>query len=69
MSNHTYKSIELIGTSEKSYAEATRSAIRRAAASMRDLKWFETLEMRGHVTDGEVSEFQVRVKVWFDLED
>lgn len=65
----TYKSIELVGTSSKSYADATRSAIRRASKTMRDLKWFEVREMRGHVGDGDVDLFQVKLNVWFELED
>lgn len=69
MTGITYKSIELVGTSPDSYAEATRSAIRRASKTMRNLKWFEVKEMRGLVDGGEVPEFQVRLEVWFQLED
>ncbi len=69
MQGATYKSIELVGTSPDSYAEATRNAIRRAAQTMRRLKWFEVIEMRGLVDGDEVPEFQVRLEVWFELED
>lgn len=65
----TYKSLELVGTSAESYAEATRSAIRRASKTMRNLKWFEVREMRGHIGDGDVDLFQVKLTVWFELED
>lgn len=65
----TYKSIELVGTSVESYAEATRTAIRRASKTMRNLKWFEVEEMRGHIEDGEVDLFQIRITAWFELED
>lgn len=65
----TYKSIELVGTSAKSYADATRSAIQRASGSMRNLKWFEVKELRGHVGEGDVDLFQVKLVVWFELED
>jgi flavin-binding protein dodecin len=65
----TYKSIELVGTSGKSYADATRTAIQRASRTMRDLKWFEVKELRGHVADGDVDLFQVKLAVWFELED
>lgn len=68
MEGTTYKSIELVGTSSDSYAEATRSAIRRARESMRQLKWFEVTEMRGHVNEDGSLEFQVRLEVWFALE-
>ncbi len=64
----TYKSIELVGTSSESYAEATRSAIRRASETIRGLKWFEVEEMRGNVSDGDVDAFQIKLVVWFELE-
>lgn len=69
MSDATYKSIELVGTSSDSYEDATESAIGRASKSMRKLRWFEVVEQRGHVEDGRVSEFQVRLRVWFHLDD
>lgn len=69
MSDATYKSIELVGTSTESYEDATESAIERASATMRELRWFEVVEQRGHVEDGRVSEYQVRLRVWFHLDD
>lgn len=68
MEAHTYKSIELVGTSDESYADATLSAIRRARDTMRQLKWFEVTEMRGHIHEDGSLEFQVRLEVWFALE-
>jgi flavin-binding protein dodecin len=68
MSGATYKSIDLVGTSAESYADATRAAVRRASETMRGLKWFEVVEQRGHIDGSEVTEFQVRVRVWFSLE-
>ncbi|MFW6191886.1 MAG: dodecin [Gemmatimonadota bacterium] len=69
MSDATYKSIELVGTSTESYEDATASAIDRASETMRELRWFEVVEQRGHVEDGRVSEYQVRLRVWFHLDD
>jgi flavin-binding protein dodecin len=63
-----YKAIELVGTSEQSFAEAARSAVRRAGETMRDLEWFEVLEQRGYVRGNEIREFQVKIKLWFKLE-
>jgi len=68
MSGATYKSIELVGTSPDSYADATRRAVRRASETMRNLRWFEVVEQRGHIGQGDVTEFQVRLRVWFSLE-
>ena len=64
-----YKAIELVGTSEQSFDDATRSAVRRAGETVRDLEWFEVLEQRGYIRGGEVREFQVKVKIWFKLDD
>ncbi|MFQ5678855.1 MAG: dodecin [Gemmatimonadota bacterium] len=64
----TYKSIELVGTSAESYADATRVAIARARQTMRQLKWFEVTEMRGQIREDGDLLFQVRLEVWFALE-
>lgn len=68
MEGTTYKGIELVGTSSESYAAATQAAIRRARETMRQLKWFEVKEMRGHVNEDGSLEFQVRLEVWFAVE-
>jgi flavin-binding protein dodecin len=69
MSAATYKSIELVGTSDESYEDAIESAVARAGETMHDLRWFEVLEHRGHIEDGEVTEYQVKLEIWFHLED
>jgi flavin-binding protein dodecin len=63
-----YKSIELVGVSPDSFDEAARVAVRRAGESMRGLQWFEVLDQRGYIAGGEVKEFQVTVRIWFELE-
>lgn len=67
--DRTYKIIEVVGCSKKSYAEATRNAVKRAAKTLDGLAWFETTQMRGAIKDGDVTEFQVTVKVGFRLRD
>lgn len=69
MSDATYKAIELVGTSTESFEDAVDSAVRRASETMRDLRWFEVVEHRGHVEGGSVSEWQAKVKVWFHLNE
>ncbi len=64
-----FKSIEMVGTSGTSFDDATRAAVRRAGESMRDLEWLEVVEQRGYIKDGEINEFQVKVKLWFKLEE
>ena len=64
----TYKVIEIVGTSDKSYAEATRNAVVKAAQTLHGLSWFEAKEFRGSIKDDAVSEFQVVLKVGFRLD-
>ena len=64
-----YKMTEIVGTSNKSFADAAQQAVKRASKTLRDLRWFEVTEMRGLITEGQVAEFQVTLKVGFKLED
>jgi dodecin len=63
-----YKLTEVIGTSPVSFAEATKVAIAEVSKTIRQVDWFEVVEMRGHVKNGQVDEFQVTLKVGFKIE-
>ena len=63
----TFKLIELVGTSSKSFEEAVQSAVADASKSLRELAWFEVLEQRGRIRDGAVTEYQVKVHVAFKV--
>ena len=65
----TYKMTEIVATSPKSFADAANEGVKRASKTLRDLKWFEVVEMRGMIKDGQVAEYQVTLKVGFKLED
>ena len=67
-SNHVYKIIELVGTSEKSADDAIRTAVARASKTLKHLRWFEVVQTRGHIEDGKVGHYQVTLKVGFTLE-
>jgi len=67
MPDKTYKLIELVGVSPDSVQQAIRNAISRASQSLKGIDWFEMTEVRGLVKDGQVSEFQVKVKVGFRI--
>jgi dodecin len=69
MTEHTYKHIELTGSSAKSSDDAVRNAIAQAAKSVRNLRWFQVTETRGHIAEGKVAHWQVSLKVGFTLED
>lgn len=64
----TYKTIELVGTSPISFAEAVKAAVVEASATVRHMDWFEVVEERGRIVKGKVEEFQVTIKVGFKIE-
>lgn len=69
MTDHVYKIVELVGSSPDSTDSAIRNALERASKTLRRLDWFEVVETRGHIVDGKVGHFQVKLKVGFRLED
>jgi dodecin len=69
MPDKTFKLIELVGSSEESIQQAVRNAIKRASASIKGISWFEVTQVRGQVAGGEVSQFQVTLKVGFRILD
>jgi flavin-binding protein dodecin len=69
MSDHVYKSVEITGTSPVGVKEAIDGAIAKASQSLRNLDWFEVIDIRGHIEDGSVAHYQVTLKIGFRLED
>ena len=68
MSDATYKVTEVVGTSTDSIQQAVRNGIARAGETLRNLDWFEVIEIRGHIVGNDVGHFQVSMKVGFKLE-
>ncbi len=69
MQDHIYKVIELVGSSETSIEDAIQTAIARASKTLKNLRWFEVVQTRGHLEDGKIRHYQVTLKVGFTLED
>jgi dodecin len=69
MSDHVYKTVELVGSSSVSPEDAVRTAVAKAAKTLRNLRWFEVVETRGQIADGQVAYWQVTVKVGFTLDE
>lgn len=69
MSEHTYKLIELAGSSASSSDDVIRNAIQRAGQTLRNMDWFEVMETRGHLQQGKTAHFLVKLKVGIQLED
>lgn len=69
MSSHVYKVVEVVGTSPQGSDAAIRNAVETASKTVRNIDWYEVIESRGHVKDGQVAHFQVTLKLGFRLED
>ncbi len=68
MSEHVYKKIELVGSSPNGIEDAVNNAIGRASKTIRNMRWFEVAEVRGHLEDNKVAHWQVTVKVGFTFD-
>jgi len=69
MTDHVYKSIELTGSSTVGTDDAIRNAITRASKTVRNIDWFQVVETRGHIADGEIAHWQVTLKIGFRMEE
>lgn len=69
MSNHTYSISEIVGTSTQGVDDAVRNGIAKASQTLRNLDWFEVKEIRGHLEEGKIADWQVRIKIGFRLEE
>lgn len=69
MSAHTYKKIELVGSSTKSIEDAVQNAVAKVATTENNLRWLEVNETRAHLEAGKVAHWQVTVKIGITLED
>ena len=63
-----YKVIEIIGTSDKSWEDAARTAVDTASKSIRDLRVAEVKELDMKVEDGKLI-FRVKLNVSFKYEE
>lgn len=64
----TYKKVEVIGISSVGIEDAIQQAVSKAQQSLEKLSFFEVQEVRGHIgKDGKVNEYQVVIKVAFEL--
>ena len=68
MSEHVYKVIEIVGSSTRGSDAAIENAVSKAAQSLHNLDWFEVLETRGHIVNGKIAHYQVKLKIGFRLD-
>lgn len=68
MNDHIYKKLELVGSSPNGIEDAVNNAVNRASKTIRNMRWFEVAEVRGHIEDNKVAHWQVTVKIGFTLD-
>jgi hypothetical protein len=68
VTDHVYRLTEVVGSSTTSVDDAIRTAVRKAAQTVRNIEWFQTEEIRGQVVDGDVGYFQVTLKLGFRVD-
>jgi flavin-binding protein dodecin len=68
-SEHTYKVIELVGSSPEGVQQAIENAISRASETLKHLDWFEVREIRGNINEGNIGWYQVKLGVGFRVLD
>lgn len=61
--------IELTGSSDKGIEEAIQNAIAKAGQSVRNMRWFQVMDTRGHIDNNQVQHWQVTIKIGFTMED
>lgn len=69
MNDHVYKVIQIVGSSTTGTDDAIQQAIARASSTLKHVEWFEVVETRGHIVDGKVGHYQVKLDIGFRLED
>ena len=61
--DHVYKKIEVIGSARTSIEDAIKNALAECGKTLHHLEWFEVVDTRGHIVNGEVAHYQVTLKV------
>ncbi len=69
MPDSTYKVVELIGTSPRTWEEAAKNAVERAGRHLRELRIAEVVEQDMVITNGKVEAYRTKVKVSFKYEE
>jgi len=65
MPGSTYKIIEVVGTSDKSWEDAASTAIKTAGKSLKDLRIAEVTKLDVTVEDGIIKTYRARLSLSF----
>ena len=68
MSEHVYKQIKLTGSSKSGVEDAVQNAISRASSTVKNMRWFQVVDTRGHIENDRIAHWQVTIEVGFTLE-
>jgi hypothetical protein len=68
MSHKVYKKVDVVGTSRMNLEDAIQTAIAKSAETVRNMSWFEVAEIRGRIEEGDVTQWQVTVRIGFGVE-
>jgi flavin-binding protein dodecin len=68
MSNHVYKHLEITGSSPDGIQSAIENAVQKASESLRNMRWFQVIDTRGHIDGASVTHWQVTISIGFTLE-
>jgi dodecin len=65
MESSVYKIIEIVGTSAKSWEEASKVAVETAAQTLEDLRVAEVVKQDVTIENGKVTGYRVRLTISF----
>jgi len=65
MDNSVYKIIELVGTSETSWVDAAKNAVKLASKSLEDLRIAEVISQDMKIEDGKIVAYRTKIRVSF----
>ncbi len=68
MGPSTYNIVQLVGTSDKSWEEAAKTAVETASGTLRDLRVAEVTKLDMTVEKGKVKLYRARVNLSFKYE-
>ncbi|MFD2203424.1 dodecin family protein [Shivajiella indica] len=63
------KVIEVLANSNKGWEDAARNAVAHASKTVKHIKSVYVQEQSATVTNGEISQYRVNVKITFEIED
>jgi dodecin len=67
MNEHIINNMEVIGYSKKNIEDAVQKAVEKVAEGHKNVRWFEVTDLRGEVCDNLFCNWQVTLKVGYEM--